>query len=790
MPIDKVIMTGRAPRNAPRLMLSCGRWFKPTAFLFLFVAVTYAGAQLPYDELTVRDVRFDGIETVKEGYVRSAIRVEPDIIATERELRDIVRDDIRRVYRLGAFERVDVYLDDLGGGLVDVVFIVEERPYVREVLFEGNKKIKTKKLEEEIKLSRGDRLSLARINADIKHLEDFYYEKGFRFAKIKQRVDDVEDGVNVTYVIKEGPKAVVKKIVIEGNETLSDWYITNKVMKTKVDRFYNTKILDEDLLEEDFDLIEEAYADKGYVRARVSDHRVEYNKGRNRISVYITVEEGDEYYNGDISFVGNEKYDEERLLEGIDWRNGKPYSENRVETGVTNISSLYRNNGYLFSNIEPTREIDDDNRMVNLTVRIREGNPARVRRIDIYGNVSTKDKVIRREMRMEPGDIYKENRLIRSLQRLANLDYFEDVLPDIRIADPQNNRIDIILDVTERANTAKFNFGAGYSSLDGLVGTFSVDWMNFDYTKLPRIWKCKGAGQELRFSVEFGRRRSQFNVGFTEPYIFDTPTLVGFDVYKQYLYRSYYDERRVGSNVFVGRPITEYVSTRFGYKFERVEVASNYSDPARLPSWVSAALGRKNTSSISVAVARDSRDYIFFPRSGSDSSADLELAGSFLGGDINFYRITLGTAWYFGYIWKTALAIRARGGYVESFGSTEEVPVYERFYIGGAKTVRGYSEWDVGPKDIYGNPEGGKAMLYTNVEYRIPISEEFFHLIFFWDAGGAWRELRDINLQDMVSGVGGGIRLNIPMMGLMGIDYGYGIAERSGEIHFSLGSSF
>jgi outer membrane protein insertion porin family len=772
-------------------MLSCNRSFLPAAALFFaFIASVPAAAQLPYNELTVREIRFDGIETVKESYVRSAIRVEPDLIVSERELRDIIRDDIRRVYRLGAFERVDVYLDDLGGGSVDVVFVLEERPYVREVLFEDNEKIKTKKLEEKIKLSRGDRLSLARINADIKLLEDLYFEKGFRFAKIKQRIDEVEDGVEVVYVIKEGPKAVIKKIVVEGNEALSDWYITNKVMKTKVDRFYNTKILDEDLLEEDFDRIEKAYADKGYVRARVVDHRVEYNKDRNRIDVYITVEEGEEYYEGDISFIGNEKYEEERLLEEIDWRKGKPYSENRVEAGVMNISSLYRNNGHLFSSVDPARDINDDFKTVNLTVRIREGSPARVRRIDIYGNVSTKDKVIRREMRLHPGDVYKENRLIRTLQRLANLGYFDDVVPDIKIADPQRNQIDILLDVTEKANTAKFNFGAGYSSLDGLVGTFSVDWINFDYTKLPRIWKCKGAGQELRFSVEFGRRRNQFNVGFTEPYIFDTPTLVGFDLYKQYLYRSYYDERRTGFNIFVGRPLTEYVLTRWAYKFESVEVASNYSDRARLPSWIHGALGRRFTSSVSAAVERDSRDYVFFPRSGSDSSADVELAGSFLGGDVNFYRITLGSSWYFGHIWKTALAIRIRGGYVDRFGSTDVVPVYERFYIGGAKTVRGYGEWRVGPMDIYGNPEGGKAMLYTNVEYRIPISEELFHIIFFWDAGSAWRELRDINLQDMVSGVGGGIRLNIPMMGLMGIDYGYGIAERSGEIHFSLGSSF
>lgn len=757
----------------------------------LAVLVGAGGALAEEDgEIAVDDVRFEGLVSIDDAGVKTAIRLSAGLLVTEAELKTIIRDDIKRIYRLGYFDRVDAYYEVTSPGHVDVIFDIEERPRVKEVSFEGRKKVKRKALEEVVKVQAGERLSLARLNADVEAMKKFYFEQGYRFADISYRVEDVRGGVKVTYVITEGPKAVVKGIVIEGNDVLSDWHILNKVMKTKIDRFYNTKVLDERVLEEDFDRIEEAYANRGYVRAKVVDHRIDYRKKRSAVHIVITVEEGKLYRTGELRFAGNEKYDDGDLAEHVDWRPGKPFSEKKLDDGTKNISNLYKNNGYLFASVEAAEEIDDDEGIVNATVRIDEDQPAYVRLINVSGNVSTKDKVIRREMRLHPGDIYKENKLLRSVQRLHNLGYFDEIRPDIRVADRAAGLVDLEVDVIEKANTAKVNFGAGYSTLDGLVGTFSLAWANFDVSQLPRIWKCKGAGQELRLSTEFGRRRTQYSMGFTEPYLFDTKTLGAFDIYDITRIRPYYDEKRFGGNVTFGRPLTEYVRGRSTYKFESVNVVSNFYDPSKLPWWVARELGRKNTSAVSLGVERDSRDNVFFPQAGSDSEVSSEVAGSVFGGDVNFWRLTMSSSWYFKHIWETVLAVRVRGGYVESYGATKTVPLYERFYLGGANTVRGYDEWEVGPKDIYGNPEGGKSMFYTNFEYRIPISKEFFHLIAFWDSGYCWRELRDINLQDLQSGVGGGIRINIPMMGLLGIDYGYGLAARSGEIHFNIGSTF
>ena len=741
-------------------------------------------------EIIIDDVRFEGLVSVDDAGVKTAIRLAAGLLVTEAELKTIIRDDIKRIYRLGYFDRVDAYYEVTSPGHVDVIFDIEERPRVKEVSFEGRKKVKRKALEEVVKVQVGERLSLARLNADVEAMKKLYFEQGYRFADISYRVEDVRGGVKVTYVITEGPKAVVKGIVVEGNDVLSDWYILNKVMKTKIDRFYNTKVLDEKVLEEDFRRIEEAYANRGYVRAKVVDHRIDYRKKRSSVHVVITVEEGKLYRTGELRFAGNEKYDDDRLAEHVDWRPGKPFSEKKLDDGTNNISNLYKNNGYLFASVEAAEEINDDEAVVNATIHIDEDRPAYVRLINISGNVSTKDKVIRREMRLHPADIYKENKLLRSVQRLHNLGYFDEIRPDIRVADRNAGLVDLDVDVVEKANTAKVNFGAGYSTLDGLVGTFSLSWANFDVSRLPRIWKCKGAGQELRLSTEFGRRRTQYSMGFTEPYLFDTKTLGAFDIYDITRIRPYYDEKRFGGNVTFGRPLTEYVRGRSSYKFESVNVVSNFYDPSKLPWWVARELGRKNTSAVSVGVERDSRDNVFFPQAGSDNEVSSEVAGSVFGGDVNFWRLTMGSSWYFKHIWETVLAVRVRGGYIESYGATETVPLYERFYLGGANTVRGYDEWEVGPRDKFGNPEGGKTMFYTNFEYRIPISKEFFHLIAFWDSGYCWRELRDINLQDLQSGVGGGIRINIPMMGLLGIDYGYGLSARSGEIHFNIGSTF
>jgi len=755
----------------------------------LLAGAAWAAAQEP-SEVVVDAVGFEGLVGVDETTVRSAIRLTPGFTGSDTELKNVAADDIERLYKLGYFDRVDVYYEETSADHLAITFVLTERQRIREVTFEGRRKVSRKDIEKVVKVAAGERLALARLNADVAALKKLYFDKGYRFADISYRLDDVTGGVKVTYVIVEGPKAVVRSIVIEGNEVLSDWFIVNKVLKTKVDRFYNTKILDETVLKEDFKLLEEAYANRGYVRARVIDHKIDFRDKRSAIYIIIVVDEGKLYRAGTLAFQGNAKYDTPTLADNVEWVPGKPFSEKKLTAGVDKIRTLYRNNGYLFSSVEAAEDIDDAAARVDATVRVGEGDPAHVRLVDIGGNSATRDKVLRREMRLWPGDVYKEYKLIRSVQRLHNLGYFDEVRPDVRVVSREEGTVDVLVDVVEKANTAKVNFGAGYSTLDGLVGTFSLSWANFDAANLPRIWKCKGGGQELRLNTEFGRRRTQYNVGFTEPYIFDTPTSAGFDVYKTHAVRSYYDDDRLGMSVSVGRPLTEYVRGRGRYKFESVDVISRYADSERVPPGVASDLGRKNTSAVGVGVERDSRDNVFFPQAGSDSMADVEAAGSVFGGDVNFWRLTMGSCWYFKYLWETVLAVRARGGYVDRYGATRNVPVYERFYLGGATTVRGYDEWEVGPRDSYGNPEGGKTMFYTNFEYRIPISKEFFQILAFWDSGYAWRELSEINFQDLESGVGGGIRVNIPMMGLLGIDYGYGLQAHSGQIHFNIGNTF
>jgi len=358
------------------------------ALIYVVPAVIPAFAQDGTETIIINSVQFEGLESVKEDFVSSAIRVKPDLILVEYELGGAIRDDIKRIYRLGTFEEVEVYQEEAGPGRIDLIFVVTERPYVRTVLFEGNDKISNKDLEDEISLDRGDRLNLAKINKDSENIADYYNEKGFRFAEVKYRVDDVEEGVNVTYIVNEGPKSLIRKIIIDGNEQVSDWYIANKVMKTKIDRFYNTKTLDEELLEEDLKLIEQAYARLGYVRAKVSEHRVEFMDDKAKIDIFITVNEGSRYKNEAINFDGNEVYEDSELLDLVDWRAGKTYNADKELGSIEAIRAKYRNTGYLFSMVEGVKNIDDERMTVALDVSITENDPATVRRVDIYGNTN------------------------------------------------------------------------------------------------------------------------------------------------------------------------------------------------------------------------------------------------------------------------------------------------------------------------------------------------------------------------------------------------------------------
>ncbi len=739
--------------------------------------------------IIIEKIEVEGLVDFSEEVVLSAIKMQVGNVYSPTKFREVVRTDLLRLHNLGVFDRVQCEILPSSEEKSVIVLTLEEKPILRSVEVEGNRNIKTKDLKKEIALDPGERLDRATMQEDINAIVDKYIDKGYRNIKVEPVIDQEGNKVDLVYMIAEGEKITIHKIKFAGNTVFSEWTLRNKIVETKEDKFYNTKTLDKEILEEDIIRIEEAYADKGYMRVKISPPEIIDLPKKNQVDILITIDEGKRYRFEGVAFEGVTKFEEEELREMIDLKDGGSYSQEKMDEGIFGIIGQYYNNGYIFADVDDRVKIDDDLGQVTVELKITEGDPARIRKLEIIGNTATKDIVIRREMRIQPGDIYKEDKIIRSLQRIYNLGYFADIGRNILIA-PDGKSVDVVIDVTERAGTTRVNFGAGYSSLDGLVGTLDLTWINFDASKLPYIWRCKGGGQELRFSTEFGRRRTNFLIGFTEPWLFNRPLLLGFDVYKTHLVRSYYDENRVGGDIYIGRPITEYTVVRLKYVIESVDVVSGYEDPEDLPSWIREYLGTSTTSAMRVSLERDSRDNIFFAGSGSDSSIGFELAGNFLGGTVDYYRINMDSSWYFKIFWRTVLAMRLAGGYINSYGRSDKVPIYELFYLGGARTIRGYDEWAVGPKDRYGNPEGGKVMFFSNFEYRIPLVRDVIYLLAFWDAGYCWREFSDFDLRDMQSGAGGGVRFDIPMLGLIGFDYGYGFSTKRGILHFNFGTQF
>ncbi|MGQ9705858.1 MAG: outer membrane protein assembly factor BamA [bacterium] len=759
--------------------------FKRYGFAIILILTSISLSQ---ELLIVKDIQIIGLKDMTADRILSVLKMKVNDTYTELRLAETVRSDLHRLHKLNLFGLMKVEMDKEDSNII-IKYYLEEYPLISEVVYEGNKNLSNKDINKLLRVSAGDRLNPVKVQETINAITDKYIDKGYREAKVESIIEEREAGKAVLkFKINEGEKITIHRIVIEGNEVISDWDIRTKVLQTKEDRFYNTKTLDQEVLEEDFKRIEEAYANKGYLQAKVVDYEIKDIPNRHQIDIIIYVHEGKRYKMGELTITGANVIALEEIREMIPLKRGDDFSQKKLDEAVQNIVQKYYSKGYIFANIDKIVDFDESTGEVRVKVSIDEGSPAKIRQIVITGNTTTRDLVIRREMRIYPGNRYRENKVIRSLQRIFNLGYFNSINRDI-LTTQESEQVDLVILVEEKPGTAKVNFGAGYSSIDGLVGTIDIDWINFDISKLPKFWRCKGAGQRLTFSIQIGKRTLYYNIGFTEPWFLGSPVSMSINFYKTRLDRYTYEEKRLGTSISFGRSLSEYVYGNIRYKIEKVRVDSDYN-VKDLPDWIRENLGTNITSSVRLAFERDSRDNTFFATEGSDSYVSFELAGGPFGGNINFFKIENATSWYFKTFWKNVLAVRLSSGYVSSYGKTKQVPIFERFYIGGSQTVRGYEDWELGPMDKYGNPEGGTVMLYSNLEFRIPIVKNMLYVLGFWDSGYAWKDFNSRHFKDIQSGIGGGVRLDIPMLGLIGFDYGYGLTTHSGLLHFSIGSTF
>ncbi len=707
-------------------------------------------------------------------------------------LQNVISDDLKRLYNTEYFSDVRVDRQDYENGF-KVIFLVDERPMVKSVTFSKLKYYRPRFLLKKIKTRVDAFLDQRTLRDDVKVIKELYEKKGLVSATVEaqQDMDTAINKANIHFVIQEGQRARVRKIVFTGNKAFSYKRLMS-VIKTRKSGIFRSGYLKEEVVEEDMQRIVAFYQKEGFLDVKVV--RAVQEDASGRITITMDISEGPRYYVDTVSLSGNQIFSEDRILEVMkEIKSGSVFSREKLGQDLADVRSMYYDEGYIFANVRDVSAVNPETGRVAVRLDVYEGDLAYVNKVKIQGNTRTRDIVVRREMRLYPGDKFDGSKLRRSRERLRNLGYFNEISYDTEDTDRPNHK-NLVVQV-EEAKTGSFNFGGGYSTVDSLVGFVEIEQKNFDFTNWPTF---TGGGQQLVFRAEGSETRTNFRLSFTEPWIMDYPVSGGFDLYLSDRDRERdvgyaYDEKRTGAKLRLGKELSEYVNGGLYYRLEKIDI-DNFEDG------VSTELlkegGENNLSISGVGLTRDTRDNVFDPTKGLYLNSAVDVAGGPFGGDKDFYRLT-GKASYDVPLkhYGAVLEFRLNTGVVKSYGGSDYVPIFERFFTGGSRTVRGYGERKVGPLDpVTNDPIGGESMMVGNIELMIPLVD-FLKLAAFYDVGNVWKKVGDIGNGGFKSGVGIGLRFKTPI-GPINLDYGYplddedGEESRSGKFYFSVSRGF
>jgi len=718
---------------------------------------------------------------------------------------NIISDDLKRLYLLGFFSDIKINSEDYKDG-VKVIVAVEERPIIEKITFSGLFKLTTReeKIKEQLKSKEGQYLDYPALPEDVRIFKKLYEKIGLAQVEINYQVDLNKDTnkAKIIFTVNEGKRFSIKKITVEGNTSFPAQRIL-KVMKTKQGWLFNAGVLKEDVLKEDAERIKSFYNHEGYTDAEVT-YTVTKDPKKPFHYITVTIVEGKKYLVGDVTLKGNKDISEKQVMSKLQLCTpGKVFSQESMKQDIAAVQGLYFDRGYISAQVQESTALNALTGRIDISYDIRENDVAYVNKIKIRGNVKTRDKVVRRELRIRPGDRFDGDKLKRSKERLQNLGFFEEVSYDTEDTQTPNQK-DLVVEVKE-SKTGTFSFGGGYSTVDKLVGFVEVEQKNFDWRNFPYF---TGAGQDLRLRASFGSTTSSNELSFTEPWMFDYPVAFGFDGYMRKHDRETdvgygYDEKVTGADIHLGKDLTEYIRGTVTYRFDNIKI-TNISDEAT--SDLKKEEGTNNVSSVEFAADFDTRDNVYDVKKGDLFANSFQVAGGPFGGDKDFGKYMTRYSHYFPMWRNSVLEIRGRVGLVKAYGDSQYVPIYEKFFAGGSGTVRGYHERKVGPVDPASrDPLGGESMAIGNIEYTYPILS-FLKVAAFYDVGNVWDKLGDIgsskNAFDVMnaggwkSGFGLGVRIKTPIGPLM-LDYGIPLNKEAGEdsvgsgkVHFSMSHGF
>jgi outer membrane protein insertion porin family len=703
--------------------------------------------------------------------------------------RSAVGDGVRRLFATGLFTDVKVTDAPADSG-VALTVRVEERARVKGVVFRGMKKLDEKDVRGTLTVADGQLLDRGTLDLDARKIEGKYAEHGYAHARVTPRSEAVGRGeVQVVFDIAEGPKVQVRAITIHGNEHLEAGGLAS-AMKTRTPGFLRGGAFKPARLEQDETALRLYMRSRGYKDAEVDSIRAVDTADGKGVTLHVYVREGPPYRFGRLEWTGNTTLKEPALQAITVPKPGTPYNETQVQKTLESAYTLYQEHGFLFLSIDP--QMADRDSTVDVTFKVEEGARSRVAELAIVGNTRTKENVIRREASVRPGDTFRRSTLVRTQRDIFGLGFFQDVTVDY---EPTGDSADIKLTLkVQEKQTGTASAGAGFSSQSGLTGFIELGHNNLF-----------GNGQSVQLRLERGGKRNDLELSFTEPWFRDTPLTLGFDVFNTNRDLDFYDRRDVGGGIRLGRPIgwPDYTRASLSYDLRDVTL-SNFQlprpgEPANLQALRETDWPRR-VSSVTLTFNRNSTDNPFYAARGSRLTWLNQLAGGLFGGVEHYYRETVENRNYTRLRGPFVLMLREKAGYMG--GHT--LPDYERFRLGGTTSdyLRGYPDYYVVPRaNITRNPvtgavidryPGGRSMLILTSEIQFLIAEPLHGLVFF-EGGNTWNSTRDLDLGDLRKSIGFGVRLEIPALGRVGLDLGYGLDKEEGagwEPHFQLGNTF
>lgn len=741
------------------------------------------------------DVQYAGPATITKEKVLANMRTRIGKPYDDK----VVEEDIRNLYGTGSVTNVRMFGEAAGEGGVKVIVVIMAKSSVSEVVINGPEKVKPNRVRKELTIKPGDPLNESVIEADRQKLITYYQERGFGEVDIQYVIetDEAKGTARVVFNINEGGKLFIRSVKFEGNASVASVDI-KKVIKSKpkffLDFLSKTGKVNMDQLRDDQNAIKDLLQSRGFVDAEVADADLQRVEGK--VDIVWRITEGPQYKVGNVKFEGVQLLPMDKLEKALKTRTTAVYSPQNVRSDIKAMEDLYGALGYVDlrvgAAVTPAR-----NQIVDIEFKLEEGVQSYVEHVNISGNERTKDKVLRREVLVNPGDVFNTVRVDASKQRLLNLNYFSkvDVYPSDTLV-PGRKDLNIIV---EEKRTGSFNFGAGFSSIDSLIGFAEVTQGNFDVTRWPYF---TGGGQKFRLRMQYGLRRKDFILALTEPYFLDYKISVGGELfYRDASFVSdVYNERRYGVALNARKSLTDFTYMRFGYRLESIGIHNVDED---VSNEIKKEEGDKLKSQLSFGMTYDTRDSVFLTRKGERINFDSFVTGGFLGGDIQTYGLSLEATKYILLPGDTILTLNGEIATVQDWGGSGNggVPIYDRLYLGGSNNLRGFRYRDVGPKDENGEPIGGKNLARLTVEYTFPIVEKIRGALFY-DVGvveGRSAETDEDGKKVKKSGgvnsdIGIGLRLDLPI-GPVRIDYGIPLQSdewngSGGKFNFNIGYQF